>query len=638
MHPVVPRDADQGEPAGLRTAEWSLPLIRAAPRAEKEMNMDYPQLKRTVYPDSSSQTHIDQAHFRDFRDYHLPLIRLHHTHLTQGVARGLEVRGTLGETTITVEPGVAVDPQGQLLVLARAETRQTLTLLNRTLYVTLQFAERQGPDGRLEQLPAEQVRLRDAPTLDSGSDEAVVVLALVKTDGTGRVTALQVQDGARRFRRQLLGEQVEALELRRAVREGERVVDVPAGKLAAGEQGGLRLTVPGADDEILVAREDGEAFRRMEIRADVQVSGTIAGTLAADAVTSVQLAEADGTSGQETGTGQGVKTGHLQDQAVTSPKIADDTIQLGNLHPDVRRAIESGGIGDNAAVSAVIAEADGITGQLTNTGRGVKTDHLQDQAVTAPKLQSHGTDDRRRAVGRDHLQDQAVTSPKIANDTIQLRNLHPDVRSAIGGGSIGADAVVSAMIAEADGTSSQNTNSGRGVKTGHLQDRAVTSPKIADDTIQLRNLHPDVRRAIESGGIGDNAVVSAMLAEADGTSGQNTNSGQGVKTGHIQDGAVTSAKLAIESFRRQLLAGFVSFSGNGTIQNSFGVISVTRSGPGRYSINWNSTPPYGPYICQAFGSNRANVVGTGANNCILEVVNNSTGTLADATVFVIAAA
>ena len=317
--------------------------------------MDYPQLKRTVYPDSTDRTHTDQAHFRDFRDYHLPLVRLHHTHLTWGIARGLEVRGTLGGTTITVEPGVAVDPQGQLLVLTRAETRATLTFINQTLYVTLQFAEGRGLDGRLEQLPAEQVRLRDAPTLDSGSDEAVVVLALVRIDGTGRVTALQVQDGERRFRRQLLGEQVEALELRRAVREGERVVDVPAGTIAAGEHGGLRLTVAEATDEVLLAREDGGAFRRVEIRADVQVTGILEGTLASGAVgpeqvavgavtsvhladaavTSARLAAADGRTGQNTDTGTGIKTDHIQDRAVTGDKIANETIQENHLSPSL---------------------------------------------------------------------------------------------------------------------------------------------------------------------------------------------------------------------------------------------------------------------------------------------------------------
>ena len=43
-------------------------------------------------------------------------------------------------------------------------------------------------------------------------------------------------------------------------------------------------------------------------------------------------------------------------------------------------------------------------------------------------------------------------------------------------------------------------------------------------------------------GQGDN-VLSENIKEADGTTGQDTNSGSGVKTGHIQDGAVTSSKL-----------------------------------------------------------------------------------------------
>ncbi len=44
--------------------------------------------------------------------------------------------------------------------------------------------------------------------------------------------------------------------------------------------------------------------------------------------------------------------------------------------------------------------------------------------------------------------------------------------------------------------------------------------------------------------VANDEVTSVKLKEADGTSGQNTNSGSGVKTGHIQDGAVTAAKIA----------------------------------------------------------------------------------------------
>jgi hypothetical protein len=43
--------------------------------------------------------------------------------------------------------------------------------------------------------------------------------------------------------------------------------------------------------------------------------------------------------------------------------------------------------------------------------------------------------------------------------------------------------------------------------------------------------------------VANDEVTSVKLKEADGTSGQNTNSGSGVKTGHIQNGAVTNAKI-----------------------------------------------------------------------------------------------
>jgi len=44
--------------------------------------------------------------------------------------------------------------------------------------------------------------------------------------------------------------------------------------------------------------------------------------------------------------------------------------------------------------------------------------------------------------------------------------------------------------------------------------------------------------------VANDEVTSQKIKEADGTSGQNTNSGSGVKTGHIQNGAVTDAKIA----------------------------------------------------------------------------------------------
>src|SRR5512139_3679394 len=54
--------------------------------------------------------------------------------------------------------------------------------------------------------------------------------------------------------------------------------------------------------------------------------------------------------------------------------------------------------------------------------------------------------------------------------------------------------------------------------------------------------------------VNDDQVTSQKIKEADGTSGQNTNSGSGVKTGHIQDGAVTTSKIAVSAVTSSVIA------------------------------------------------------------------------------------
>ena len=49
--------------------------------------------------------------------------------------------------------------------------------------------------------------------------------------------------------------------------------------------------------------------------------------------------------------------------------------------------------------------------------------------------------------------------------------------------SVNDDQVTSQKIKESDGTSGQDTNSGSGVMTGHIQDGAVTTSKIADGSV-----------------------------------------------------------------------------------------------------------------------------------------------------------
>jgi len=58
--------------------------------------------------------------------------------------------------------------------------------------------------------------------------------------------------------------------------------------------------------------------------------------------------------------------------------------------------------------------------------------------------------------------------------------------------------------------------------------------------------------------VNDDQVTSQKIKESDGTSGQDTNSGSGVKTGHIQDGAVTTSKIADGSVTDAKITGQIS--------------------------------------------------------------------------------
>jgi hypothetical protein len=89
--------------------------------------------------------------------------------------------------------------------------------------------------------------------------------------------------------------------------------------------------------------------------------------------------------------------------------------------------------------------------------------------------------------------------------------------------------VVSQHIREADGTSGQDTNSGAGVKTGHIQDSAVTSEKIQDG--QVMNVD-----------LGANAVTADKIL--DGTVG-NAELASGAVTDAKISGVISAAKLPI---------------------------------------------------------------------------------------------
>jgi hypothetical protein len=143
----------------------------------------------------------------------------------------------------------------------------------------------------------------------------------------------------------------------------------------------------------------------------------------------------------------------------------------------------------------VLADADAGTDQDPGQGRGVKTAHLTDHAVTEPKLADGAVSTRAVAAGAIDeprlaagavstraLQDGAVTAARLQSDRAT------DTRRAVGPDHLQSKAVESRALAPADPGTDQTLTRGAGVKTGHLTDEAVTTAKLARNAVTADRL------------------------------------------------------------------------------------------------------------------------------------------------------
>ena len=251
-------------------------------------------VKRSQYfnPPTTECPHSSRNHFEDWEEFHLPMARMHHAALHgRGVASGLAVSVQEAGTQIEVGPGVAVDGKGELIALSAAgqadigierpgEAGQQidppfrLGIAGRetgTHYLCIQFAQAlrfaEGSCGKLEQTPL----LRLLPTAgDPGPIEAgeAIVLAIVEVDadghrdgaGSGRGAAAPPPAGRARARASCGSDG--------PARSADAVADAPAGRIGARDGGGLRLSVADAADAMILDREDGGRFSRLEVQAD----------------------------------------------------------------------------------------------------------------------------------------------------------------------------------------------------------------------------------------------------------------------------------------------------------------------------------------------------------------------------------
>jgi hypothetical protein len=227
------------------------------------------------------------------------MARMHHVALHgRGVASGLVVSVQEAGMQVEVGPGVAVNGKGELIALSAegqanvgedrpVEAGQQIDPPFRlgtagresgTHYLCIQFAQAlrftEGACGKLEQTP--WLRMLPA-TGNPGPIEAgeAIVLAIVEVDAEGIATVRDRAEGLA-HRRQLVGPVMGELRIRRTDTASEAVADTPAGRIAARDGGGLRLTLPDAGNAMTLDREDGGRFSRLEVHADVsRLSGKL---------------------------------------------------------------------------------------------------------------------------------------------------------------------------------------------------------------------------------------------------------------------------------------------------------------------------------------------------------------------------
>jgi hypothetical protein len=264
-------------------------------------------------------------------------------------------------------------------------------------------------------------------------------------------------------------------------------------------------------------------------------------------VTSVKIVEADGKTGQDINRGEGIKTDHIQNEAVVEPKIKNDAVS-----------------------SAKIKKADDETGQDTSKGYGIKTAHIQNlavetdkidnAAVTEPKL---GVDSvtsakiRNGNVGTDELADGAVTEVKLGVNSVTSSKIKDGnvgtaelANGAVTEAKLGSDSVTSSKIKNSNVGTAEIANGA--VTVVKLGANSVTSAKIMNDNVGTDKL---ANGAVTESKLGDNSVTSAKIKDgsvgnaeiANGAVTESKLGANSVTSAKIKDGSVGNAELANDS-------------------------------------------------------------------------------------------
>jgi hypothetical protein len=305
---------------------------------------------------------------------------MHHAHVHDwGIARGLEVNGTIGSTEISINAGVAIDSKGELIVLSSSGNIGTnppggqnqevtvpvrLDLSNfdgQTRYVTIQFSEilrlNEGAGGRFEQVPW----LRLQSPSDYVDDGSSILLAIVVIGADGKLAELKLQNSELNHRRRLIGETIEALHLRRSIQAGDQIKEVPAGKIAP-IAGGLQISVPNESDRIVLAKEGDGKFDHLDVHANkVSLDGSLS-------ISNKLTVEASGNIG--IGTTAPSQKLHVAGNAIIGNSFLGDKVGIGTLSPQSQVHVQGGEIFSGGNAGGLSFGDRGVPGYVGSINAG----------------------------------------------------------------------------------------------------------------------------------------------------------------------------------------------------------------------------------------------------------------------------
>lgn len=253
--------------------------------------MNLREIKRNQYLQTVGfAQHTDRHHYEDLAFYHERLPQIHNSTLHDwGVAWGLEVCST-GPTTLQINPGVAVDLQGQMIVLTPTTTtspvegqayvydppiQTTVPVrvdvptngVNVPHYLTIEHKWNKIDRPNEPDLWVHQpwIRLQEAAAYDAESPTSAnpaIVLAVVTQQGT-TVTVSHSLPGLDHGRR-VVGARVGALQVRRPLAVNGQVSDDTAATIAPMDDGGL-----------LIADKDGDYLPQINLKGRMTVTNRL---------------------------------------------------------------------------------------------------------------------------------------------------------------------------------------------------------------------------------------------------------------------------------------------------------------------------------------------------------------------------